>query len=201
MDKVKFFIQQSWLLIAASLSFGVLLAVTNAALTPRIEQNKKDKINDRMKQLVPQAEGFDVYRTVELSEGRAYPEKVSIYKGLTAGGETAGYAFIARGSGFADKIELIIAVDEDFDSLSGYKVLASNETPGFGDKIKNDYLQGQFKGAPAGELLLKKTGAASAIDEEIVAITGATVSSQAVVDIFNNYVLQIKDQLNSKGSE
>jgi Na+-translocating ferredoxin:NAD+ oxidoreductase RnfG subunit len=32
-----------------------------------------------------------------------------------------------------------------------------------------------------------------------VAITGATVSSQAVVDILNNYIEQVKKQLLAKG--
>ena len=37
------------------------------------------------------------------------------------------------------------------------------------------------------------------IDEQIVAITGATVSSQAVVKMFNRYIDQIKIILKDKG--
>jgi Na+-translocating ferredoxin:NAD+ oxidoreductase RnfG subunit len=75
----------------------------------------------------------------------------------------------------------------------------SNETPGFGDKIKKDYLGDQFKGAPAGELVLVKTGDDKKIDSEIVAISGATVSSEAVVKTFNVYIDKIKEQLRAKG--
>ena len=45
MHKLKHFIEQSWLLIAASFFFGLLIAVTSAALSPRIEQNKINKRN------------------------------------------------------------------------------------------------------------------------------------------------------------
>jgi Na+-translocating ferredoxin:NAD+ oxidoreductase RnfG subunit len=78
-------------------------------------------------------------------------------------------------------------------------VLASNETPGFGDKIKKDYLGRQFEGAPAGRLELVKTGDEGKIDSEIVAISGATVSSEAVVKTFNTYIGKVKEQLQAKG--
>jgi Na+-translocating ferredoxin:NAD+ oxidoreductase RnfG subunit len=37
------------------------------------------------------------------------------------------------------------------------------------------------------------------VDSQIVAITGATVSSQAVVNIVNTFLAQIKDQMQKKG--
>ena len=45
MDKIKFYFQQSWLLITASLVFGILLAVLNAAWMPIIKQNEIKKFN------------------------------------------------------------------------------------------------------------------------------------------------------------
>ena len=40
MNKIRYFVEQSWLLIVASFCFGLLIAVTNAGLLPRIIQNK-----------------------------------------------------------------------------------------------------------------------------------------------------------------
>jgi len=70
----------------------------------------------------------------------------------------------------------------------------------FGDKItiKNGFYQSQYKGTPAGKFTLTKIGDSKKIDNEIVAITGATVTSQAVVNIMNTYVVQIKQQLQQK---
>jgi electron transport complex protein RnfG len=81
----------------------------------------------------------------------------------------------------------------------GYGVLAFNETPNLGDLIKGDYFRKQFEGAPAETLTLAKSGDREKIDSEIVAITGATVSSEAVVRIINNYTEQVKKQLQEKG--
>ena len=47
-------------------------------------------------------------------------------------------------------------------------------------------------------LNLVKTGDPKKIDSDIVAITGATVSSNAVVDIINNILPQIKKAIEEK---
>jgi electron transport complex protein RnfG len=200
MSKIKHFFQQSWLLIVASFCFGLLIAVTNAAWSGRILQNEIDKRNDLMITLITDANSFDVaVEAAEIPAAKGKVLKTDIYQALDRGGRTVGFAFIAVGSGFADKIKLVIAVDAKCEKFFGFKVLASNETPGFGDKIKEDYLGSQFKGASADKLELVKTGDEKKIDSEIVAISGATVSSEAVVKTFNTYIDKVKEQLQTKG--
>jgi len=180
MFKIKHFIQQSWLLIVASFFFGLMIAVTNAALSPRIVQNKINKRNRLVGFLLPEAKDFVLETEIEIESIRGKKEKVEVYRAMSEGGECVGWSFNAAGSGFADKIELVVAVDKDFEKLAGFDVLASNETPNFGDQIKYDYYRDQFKGAPAEELKLVTSGDPKKIDAEIVAISGATVSSEAV---------------------
>jgi len=103
--------------------------------------------------------------------------------------------------GFGDKIIMVVAANPEFDKLIGFDVLACSETPGFGDKImiKGGFYQAQFQGAPAGELSLVKMGDDKKIDAEIVAITGATVTSRAVVDAFNTFIPAVKEAATQKG--
>ncbi len=200
MLKIKHFIQQSWLLIVAAFCFGLLIAVTDAALSPKIQQNKINKLNDLAATLLPQAKDFiPVKLELEINSLQGKKQKITVYKALSKKDKCIGWSFNTSGPGFADKIELVIAVDSNFKALAGFDCLATNETPGFGDQIKNDYYQNQFKGASAEGLTLTKTGDPEKIDEEIVAITGATVSSQAVVSIINNSLIQIKQQLQQHG--
>jgi len=200
MLKIKHFIQQSWLLIAASFCFGLLIAVTNAALSARIEQNRIDKLNRLTRALLPKAEHFvEVDKEIEVESAKGKKTKIRVYKAVSKADECVGWSFTAAGSGFVDKIELVVAVDKDFQKLAGFDILASNETPGFGDQIKYDYFRDQFKGAPAEELALVRSGQAKEIDSEIVAISGATVSSEEVVEIINNSITQIKEQMQEKG--
>ncbi len=199
MLKIKHFIQQSWLLIVASFLFGLLIAVTSAKLSPKIEQNKINKRNRLVGALLPEAKDFVLDTEIEIESIRGKKEKVEVYRAMSEAGECVGWSFNAAGSGFADKIELVVAVDKDFEKLAGFDVLASNETPGFGDQIKYDYYRDQFAGAPAEELELVTSGEPKNIDAEIVAISGATVSSEAVVEIINNFLTQIKKQMQQKG--
>ncbi|MBN2592870.1 MAG: FMN-binding protein, partial [Sedimentisphaerales bacterium] len=135
---------------------------------------------------------------LEIQSTRGKKENIEIYKAVSDSDVCVGWGFEAVGSGFADKIKLVIAADKDFEKIAGFDVLSSNETPGFGDQIKNDSYRDQFKGAPAGELKLVTVGEPKKIDSEIVAISGATISSEAVVEIVSNYVTQVKEQMQKK---
>lgn len=184
----------------ASFFFGLLIAAADAAWQGRILQNEQDKFNNLARQMLPDANSFETALddvTVETGKGR--PIAISIKKALSADGMCIGWAFMCEGSGFADKIKLVLAVDANFERLKGYGVLSSNETPGFGDQIKLPYYRDQFINAPAQELILSKTGDPKKIDSEIVAISGATISSQAVVNIINTFLPQVKKQMQAKG--
>ena len=200
MSKIKYFIEQSWLLIAASFCFGLLIAVTDAALSPRIRENKETKLNRLTADLLPEAKRVvEVEEEIEVKLAGGKKEKVKVYKAMSEAGECVGWSFNASGQGFADKIELVVAVDKNFEKIAGFNVLVSNETPGFGDRIKSSYYRSQFVGAPAEKLQLVKTGDPKKIDSEIVSITGATVSSEAVIGIINTFLIQIKEHIQQKG--
>jgi len=200
-SKIEHFIRQSWLLIAASFFFGLLMAITSAALSPRIEQNKINKRNRLLGAMLPEARDFvPVDTEIEIESITRKKQTVVIYRAMSRADECVGWGFNAAGSGFADKIELVVAVDGSFAKIAGFDVLSSNETPGFGDQIKYDYFRDQFKGAPAETLELVGTGEPGEIDSKIVAITGATVSSDAVVEIVSHTVMQVKEQMQKKGS-
>lgn len=200
MGKLKHFIEQSWLLIVASFVFGLLLAATNYALDSRIQQNRIDKLNRLAQGLLPDANHFlEVAERIEIVSRRGKISDVVVSKAEDGDYKCVGWSFAVSGSGFADKIDLVVAVDAEFEKLAGYDVLMSNETPGFGDKIKNDFFRDQFKGAPVGAFKVLAIGDAGKIDSDIISISGATISSEAVVAILNDTVGQIKKQMEEKG--
>lgn len=203
---IKNFIEKSWLLIIAAFGFGVLLAGTNEWLAPKIKQQQIKKFNNLAGSMIEGAENFENVseEPVIVKSASGKPLEVrSLKKGVNADGDVIGWAFVAEGSGFADRIQLVIGVDAEFEKIKGYGVLLSNETPGFGDKIGNPdhYFAKQFAGTPTERLELSKIGDWEKIegDTEIIAISGATVTSEAVVSIFNTYVEQVKKYLADKG--
>jgi len=199
-SKIKHFIQQSWLLIVSSFFFGLLIAIASAGWSPRIERNEEEKKYSRMRELIDDANSFEIaIKQVEIPGEKGKILRTDIYEAFDSNGISVGFAFVAEGPGFQDKIKLVIAVDHKCEKFFGFKVLSSNETPGFGSKIKEEFFGEQFKKAPFGKLDIEKAGNAEEIDSQIVAITGATVSSEAVVKIFNKYTDKIKERLQTEG--
>jgi len=202
LDKIKLFFEQSWLLLVASVAFGLLLALTNIAWRQRIVDNEIKKFNDLAGAMITSADNFKVAvvgkdMLIKI-KGKGVPTEIK--QALDASGNTLGWAFVAEGSGFADKIRLVVTVDKSFEKICGFGVLSSNETPGFGDKVKTEtFFPDQFKGAPAAEFALSRIGDNKLIDSEIIAITGATVTSESVVKILNNFISQVKTQMKEKG--
>lgn len=191
---------QSWLLIVASFCFGLLIAITNAAWSPRIIKNEKDKLDNLMKGLINDASHFEIVtEKAKLPGDKGRIPQTDIYEALDKDGKGTGFVFIGSGPGFSDRIKLVIAVDNTCEKLFGFDVLSSNETPGFGSRINEESFRNQFAGAPAAKLELVKTGKPEDIDNQIVAISGATVSSEATVKIFNAYIEGIKEHLRVKG--
>jgi Na+-translocating ferredoxin:NAD+ oxidoreductase subunit G len=184
------FCKESWLVLVSSLVFGLLVSWVYGQLQGPIEQNAKNKLNREMGLLLGEGSTFE---PVTDNDGQ-----VLYYKGIKDG-QVKGYAFKAVGGGFADKIELLLAVDAECKTLLGMAVLKTNETPGFGDKMKDDLFKGQFNGCPApdkqNKLAVLKTGDRSKVDREIVAITGATITSEAVTKIVNDAVIAMRERI------
>ena len=90
--------------------------------------------------------------------------------------DTLGIVFIASVQGYAEKIEFIVGLDEKV-KITGIDILYSNETPGIGEAIRDTLFLNTFK------------------DKIPDAITGATVSSKALIDGVKNKVKEYKDYL------
>jgi electron transport complex protein RnfG len=125
----------------------------------------------------------------------------SVFAGYAADGALVGWAVPAAGAGFQDTIKLIFGLEPSGARTLGMTVLESRETPGLGDKIyKDPKFVGEFRGlAVAPEIkLIKGHGEAP---NEVDAITGATISSKAVVRIVNQAAALWRPRLPAPGAE
>jgi Na+-translocating ferredoxin:NAD+ oxidoreductase subunit G len=71
-----------------------------------------------------------------------YADTVNI---ANLGAKRLGYVVKGKTQGFKEPIELMVSLDPDF-TLTGVAVLESKEDPGLGDGIKKDYFRNQFVG-------------------------------------------------------
>jgi electron transport complex protein RnfG len=109
-----------------------------------------------------------------------------VYAGYDASNQLLGYAIPGEGAGFQDAIRLIYGYKPDERVIIGMEVLESRETPGLGDKIiKDAAFRESFGSLAVDPEIVPVAPGASASPNEIDTITGATISSKAVVKIIN----------------
>lgn len=188
---------QSWKLLAtlglAGALAGLLIVIVYNLTLPSIKAYKSQQIKAAIEEVLhaPQRTDTLFFYKGALSEKQiagADPERVErIYKGYGADGTVIGYAIPASEAGFADQIVLLFGYEPREKKLLGLKILDSRETPGLGDKILAPGFYGQFAGRLAPLLGVK--GKAPAGDKRSVEmITGATISSRAVIREINHAV-------------
>lgn len=186
------------LMVVGALS-GSVLALVSGWAQPIIDENETKSKLAAVMEVVP---GGAASRP--LAEARpGAPADLDAYEVQDAAGQTLGWAVVGVGTGFADKIRLIVGLSPDLDHTVGLKVLKDAETPGLGTEIRAGAFPDQFYGragraAPSlGAAELKVVKAVPAAPHEVQAITGATISSKAVVAIINENVRRLRAALGS----
>ncbi len=106
-----------------------------------------------------------------------------------------GYAFLAEGNGYQGTIKLMVGIGPDLTALKGIDVLESQETPGLGAEIASDKFREQFNGLSVTHPVEYVKNQTPQKPYQIEAITGATISSRAVVNIINKRVKEVREIL------
>ena len=192
------------LAIAGLVSGMAIIGIYEATL-PTITENKARELREAVFKVLPGVSQMQalVYRDGELIVVEA-PDKDEpvIYGGYDEQGDFVGYAMPAAGPGFQDTIGILDGYKPAEKIVVGMEVLESRETPGLGDKIYKDavFVGGFSALSVEPEIVAVKKGTKSQ-PNEIDAITGATISSKAVVRIINETHAQWSAQLSAPGSE
>ncbi|MBL7084921.1 MAG: FMN-binding protein [Candidatus Omnitrophica bacterium] len=194
-------------LVMASLLTGIYL-LTN----PKILEQRTKAEQEALEEVMPEAGYFEpVKKDGEISYFRAYSsvDKTPPLKEL--GGsipvdkrKILGYAFRTEAQGYSSLIETMAGMDTK-GKITGIKILAQNETPGLGAKVSEvktkktlwqaikeffssekeipelpsqPWFCAQFKNKKIEDLVVVK----GATEKNIQAITGATISSEALTN-------------------
>lgn len=178
---------------------GGVLSAWDEFTQPRIEQHRMEALKAAIADVLPE---YDHYEEVQ-SDGMTF------YAGKDASGATIGIAFQAVGSGFQGQISMMVGVEPDFSSITGLTILSQVETPGLGTKIVEDptnkqnpdWFTDQFQGIQTQPDIRALKNEQPDEPTEVAAITGATISSKAVVDILNNHLKKAEEAYNSAAEQ
>lgn len=137
--------------------------------------------NQAMKEILPIADKFELSDVV-IPDGTIIKE---VDKGIK-GNEVVGYAIKVTPKGFGGLINMMVGISVD-GKIGGIKILSHSETPGLGANSTNINFYGQYKDKGIdSQLEVVKTGASK--ENEIQAITGATITSRAVTNGVNEAI-------------
>jgi electron transport complex protein RnfG len=178
---------------------GTLLVVTYLWTQPAIERNIAEALERSIFDVLPEARQSVTFAVVDgrlqpLGDGEDAP--VKYYAGYDDGGQLAGVAVEAAGQGFQDTLSVLYGYSPDCECILGFKVMESKETPGLGDKIETDpdftanfdaldVSLGPDMEEVLNPIVMVKHGQKTE-PWQIDAITGATISSQAVANILRD---------------
>lgn len=172
----KYILSLSCICVAAALVLGMTYNITK----PLIAEQEELEKTDALAKVLPQADNFveKIMDTQKYYE--AYKEEQLI-----------GYVIFASGDGYAGNITMLVGIDND-GIITGLVILSHNETPGLGAKCneikyreKEPWFLSQFKGKNGSVIELK----------DVESITGATITSKAIVDGVREQVKEFMDRL------
>ncbi|SFM48683.1 RnfABCDGE type electron transport complex subunit G [Thermodesulforhabdus norvegica] len=168
---------------------GAVLAWFNKFTEARVIENKLAELRKSLSEVVP---GMSSYEEVVKERDFA------LYRVLSDG-DVVGYAVEAQGNGYQDKIRVLVGVSRDLKRIYGLRVLEQKETPGLGARIvEPDYLAGWSERDATNPIMLVK-GKNPEKPNEVHAITGATITSKAVVDIVNAGIARARTVVKGEG--
>lgn len=158
--------------IICFLASGVL-SVVNALTSPKIKLQKEIKENLGLKEVIPEAIVF---------KPQVLDGKIIYYLAYDNAQRLNGFVVKSEGKGYSSNIEILAGLNLKLE-ITDIKILSHNETPGLGNRISETSFLGRFKDKTIDSL------------NQVQAITGATISSSAVINSIKNKISELKDQL------
>ena len=161
-------------LFAICVIVTALVGFTNELTKDIIAENRAKSAASTMRELIPSAQTFDAVETASAKEG---------YAAKDATGSTVGYIFVTVGSGgYGGDVTVMAALNSD-GVVTGVAITEDSETQGLGKNAHNEGFRSQYANKNVDEYTVVKGAAGS--ENEISALTGATMTSRAVTRAVN----------------
>ena len=155
---------------------GLILGFVEYGTRIAIEQAQAEAKAEALRNVLPEAESFSA---VEMSGPDNFVTEVQEGR---KGSDRAGYCLSITSKGYGGPVSFVVGITKD-GAVRGINILSHSETPGLGAKSTEPEFYGQFENRATLPLKVVK-GTAEAADE-IAAISGATITSNAVTSGVN----------------
>ncbi len=163
----------SVVLLVISVVVAMLLSFTNLITEEKIAQNNLEEQNKAKQEVLSAYKFVDLGYTDGIVKG--------VFEGKDGSGNTLGWCVNLTPNGYGGQIDLMVGIDKD-KNLSGIKVVSNSETAGLGAKCANPDFSDRFEEK---EMPLSVIKNGTPKNNEVVAITGATITSKAIIGAVN----------------
>lgn len=183
-------IHDALILTAFTVVLGFLLGLVYGITKEPIAAAEEAKQQAAYKQVFADAdsfeayEGFDADKAASVMEDNGYSDEIGdVQTAMDKSGNAIGYVItVTAKDGSQANITFSVGIRND-GTVNGYSITSISETPGLGDKAKNEEFYGQFENKQVDSFnVVKQTPSA---DNEIEAISGATITSKAMTNGVN----------------
>ncbi|MGN1147683.1 MAG: RnfABCDGE type electron transport complex subunit G [Lachnospiraceae bacterium] len=206
-------IKEAGILFAITLIAGILLGFVNELTKEPIARQEELKVQKACAEVFADAASFEEVLDIELPTALGSGPEISVaeeyaaangveigtvYRALSADGTLLGYVINTTSKeGYGGNIELMMGITMD-GTLNGISILSISETAGLGMRA-GEVLVPQFAGKNVDTFVYTKTGATT--DNEIDAISGATITTKAVTNAVNAGLYYFQTLLQEGGNE
>lgn len=137
---------------------------------------------------------FDAEAAASLLEQNGYSDEINgVQEALDKDGNVLGYVItVTAKDGSQGNITFSVGIKND-GTVNGYSVTSMSETPGLGDKAKTEDFSKQYKNKNVDSFTVVKQ--APSADNEIEAISGATITSKAMTNGVNVCITYFQNEL------
>lgn len=163
---------------------SLVLAFANSFTSPVIKERERKQYEVALKEVFSDADKFETLEEGKLNQIKEKIKNIELIEIAKKSDKSVGYIFKTNGkNGYGGDISMLMAIKLEDKSIVGFKVLKHNETPGLGSRVTTAEYAKSVVGNKASEHLVKNLNPST--DNDIQAITGTTISVNAVLNGLN----------------
>ena len=199
-------VKNTLILTAITVVSGLLLGVVYGITKEPIARAQENTRQEAYRAVLPDAasfeetDGFDADGALSLLSENGYDsdEITSVVTGTDDGGNTVGYVItVMSHEAYDGDLELSVGIASD-GTVKGVEMLSINETAGLGMKADESEFKDQFKDKNVEQFVYTKNGEDG--DNMIDAISGATITTNAVTNAVDSALVYYHNELSGSGT-
>lgn len=189
--------------VVSGLMLGIVYDITKEPIAAAQESAKQEAF----KAVLPDASSFEDYEEFDADSaasllkenGYEAADITEVAAGQGESGSTVGYVInVASHEGYAGDIQISVGIASD-GTVKGIEMLSISETAGLGMKADEEEFKEQFKDKNVERFIYTKTGESG--DNMVDAISGATITTNAVTNAVNSALVYFQNELGGEGNE